>query len=111
MDISYSEEDRLFHIRQVLTAMAARRKLLNPNAMHVKEWSTTLKFSICNTVIINSPQNYRVNVVEISEKAKNLQKEFHPDKHYASQENLSTENYSSYINSAKSTLVDDLKRA
>ena len=58
-----------------------------------------------------SPQDYKVDSTTISEKAKQLQKEFHPDKHAKEGNQQKYVEYSAYINDAKTTLLDDLKRA
>lgn len=58
------------------------------------------------------PEGYKVNGELIKNMARDLQKEFHPDKCGDESElKQKMEKYSSYINEAKATLLNDLQRA
>ena len=62
--------------------------------------------------ISNRPENYKVDPDIIKAMARDLQKEFHPDKSGEQEDlKLRMENYSSYINEAKAILLNDLQRA
>lgn len=65
-------------------------------------------------VYLLRPEGYSIDQKTVREMARDLQKEFHPDKFNESgssslQEKMAL--YSTYINEAKATLLNDLQRA
>jgi DnaJ-domain-containing protein 1 len=60
------------------------------------------------------PEQYSVDIKTIKNMAKDLQKEFHPDR-FSEDGNLALHDkmvkYSAYINEAKATLLNDMHRA
>ncbi len=60
------------------------------------------------------PETYSIDPAVVKNIAKDLQKEFHPDRYSengATPLQLKMSTYSSYINEAKATLLNDLQRA